>query len=387
MMQRDVPPDLIVDDHGERTRKHHDTSTIRDPIIQESIVLKKELELTKNCLKNAEQMNLELNEWGTTIHQRYAELQARNRRQEEDIHNLKAIVKHGEEKIFEMTNLLEVRTADLRGAEAFLTTADQYSGSDIINMVNLLNAEIFQTAAYIAELLEDPSTVATDDDRGKNLQIYTSSLEATQSRIGNGLFAYFQEKGGLVRVDPFPLQLAMQSIFSRWCADLVHHFCSNAAEIRLRKLYQEVQNCGELSQCQIDISDYSFLEIQAISGRWRAITFAHMKALDSQTYSDQFMNVVVGLLCLCGWSPNSPRSQEAILVVQKMVKTLEKSFHQLKSATKEGITTADIDVFVVNFDRSYDDSKMEDIYSSSKSATQIVPEMRVLCTVGFTYLS
>ena len=118
-----------------------------------------------------------------------------------------------------------------------------------------------------------------------------------------------------------------------------------------------------------------------MSGRWRAITFAHMKALN-QSYSYHFLDMVIGLLCLCGWSPNSPRSQEAILVVQKMVKTLEKSFHQLNSATKEGITTADIDVLVVNFDRSYDDSKMEDIYSSSKSATQIVPEMRVLCTVG-----
>jgi hypothetical protein len=107
-----------------------------------------------------------------------------------------------------------------------------------------------------------------------------------------------------------------------------------------------------------------------------------MKALDSRTYSDHFLSMVIGLLCLCGWSLNSPRSQEAILVMQKKVKTFEKSFHQLKSATNEGITTADIDIFVVDFDRSYNDSKMEDIYSSSKSATQIASEMRVLCTVG-----
>ncbi len=107
-----------------------------------------------------------------------------------------------------------------------------------------------------------------------------------------------------------------------------------------------------------------------------------MKALDSQTYSDQALDMVIGLLCLCGWSLNSPRSQKAILVMQKMIKALEKSFQHLKSTTKEGITTADIDVFVIDFDRSYDDSKMEDNYSSSKSATQIVSEMRVLCTVG-----
>ena len=69
--------------------------------------------------------------------------------------------------------------------------------------------------------------------------------------------------------------------------------------------------------------------------------------------------------------------------MQQMIKALEKLWQQLRSATKEGITTADIDVFIIDFDRSYDESKMEDSYSdtSSKPAT-IAPETRVLCTVG-----
>ena len=109
-----------------------------------------------------------------------------------------------------------------------------------------------------------------------------------------------------------------------------------------------------------------------------------MKALDSQTYSDQVLDMVIGLLCLCGWSLNSPRSQKAILAMQQMIKALEKLWQQLKSATKEGITTADIDVFVIDFDRLYDESKMEDSYSDSTSSksTAIAPETRVLCTVG-----
>ena len=93
--------------------------------------------------------------------------------------------------------------------------------------------------------------------------------------------------------------------------------------------------------------------------------------------------MVIGLLCLCGWSLNSARSQKAILAMQQMVKALEKLWQQLRRATKEGITTADIDVFVIDFDRSYDESQMEDSYSdtSSKSET-IAAETRVLCTVG-----
>ena len=288
VMRRDVglalfDQDRIVDDRSvERTRKRRDTSTVRDPMIQDLImhnkVLKKDLELTQDCLKNAEQKKIELHRMNNALRdekaqllerestaredaaakerdaqQKIGELQARSRRQEEEIRNLKEKVRCAEEKNSQTTNLLQVRTADLKGAEAFLTTADQYSGSDIINMVNLLNAEIFQAAAYIAELLEDPSTVATDDDRKKNLQKYTPSLEDAQSQIGNGLFEYFLDKGGRVRVDPLPLQLAIQSIFSCWCAFLVHRFCNNGAQNELTRLYQEVQNRGVLSQCRAQI--------------------------------------------------------------------------------------------------------------------------------------
>lgn len=130
-------------------------------------------------------------------------------------------------------------------------------------------------------------------------------------------------------------------------------------------------------------------EVQAVTGRWRAITFAHIKSLDSQTFSDHILDMAIGLLCLCGWSLNSPRSKKAILSMQQMVKALERLWMQLKSATKEGITTADIDVFVIDFGRSYDPARMEDSYvdALSRSGTgspihSPTPDSRVLCTVG-----
>jgi len=69
--------------------------------------------------------------------------------------------------------------------------------------------------------------------------------------------------------------------------------------------------------------------------------------------------------------------------MQQMVKALEKLWQQLRRATKEGITTADIEVFVIDFDRSYDESQMEDSYSDTSSKSEIIAaETRVLCTVG-----
>ena len=121
-----------------------------------------------------------------------------------------------------------------------------------------------------------------------------------------------------------------------------------------------------------------------MTGRWRSITYANMKTLDNPTHSDQVLDMAISLLCLCGWTLNSPRSQKAILSMQQMVKALEKLWIQLKSATKECITASDIDVSAIDFDKPYDEAKMEDSYrdTSGKSKAQPPAGTRVLCTVA-----
>ena len=47
--------------------------------------------------------------------------------------------------------LLQTRTAELKGAQALLTKADHLSGADVIGMVEGLSSEIMQIAAFMAE--------------------------------------------------------------------------------------------------------------------------------------------------------------------------------------------------------------------------------------------
>ena len=268
----------VVDDRSvERSRKRHEVSVVRDPMMQDIIehnrFLKMQLESTQDSLRGAEQKKIELHRMTNSLleeraqlveregaikreaatkerdaQQKIADLLVKNRKQEDEIRHLKDRLRHAEERNSHTNNLLQVRTADLRGAEAFLTTADQYSGTDIINMVKSLNAEIFQAAAYMAELLEDPSTVAAEDDRKKNIQKYFRSIEDAHVEIGDTLFKYFLDKGNRVRSDPLPLQLAFQSIFSRWCAVKTQRFCDNEGfDHLLNGLYQEIQGCGKPS--------------------------------------------------------------------------------------------------------------------------------------------
>ena len=51
--------------------------------------------------------------------------------------------------------LLEAKTSALKGAEAFLTKEDSLSGADVIAMVDTLNAEILQIAAFMADCLDN----------------------------------------------------------------------------------------------------------------------------------------------------------------------------------------------------------------------------------------
>lgn len=269
--------DRVVDDRSiERSRRRRDGSVTRDPIMRDILEhnnsLKHQLEATQSSLRNAEQKKIELYRTMNSLRDekaqllerdaamkeavtrekeaqhKIADLVAKTRRQEDEIRQLKDRLRHSEEKNSHTANLLQVRTADLRGAEAFLTTADQYSGADIVNMVKSLNAEIFQAAAFMAELLEDPSTVAAEEDRKKNLQKYVRSIEDARSEIGDGLFAYFLDKGVLVRSDPLPLQMALQSLFCRWCSKRTQRFCAiDGLDRNLKSLYQEIQGSGVLS--------------------------------------------------------------------------------------------------------------------------------------------
>ena len=146
------------------------------------------------------------------------ELETSNKKKDDELRTVQAKLRAAEEKQTQLTKLLEVRTADLNGAQTFLTTADAYSGADVIAMTDALNSEIFQTAAYMAELIEDDSMQATPQERGKLVEKYRDTLERYARReVGESLWNHLQNHYSNVRTEPLPLQLAFQCIIARWC--------------------------------------------------------------------------------------------------------------------------------------------------------------------------
>ncbi|KAF9473070.1 hypothetical protein BDN70DRAFT_900059 [Pholiota conissans] len=298
-----------------------------------------------------------------------ADLEAANRKKDDELRVAQSRLRASEEKQSNLSKLLEVRTADLNGVERFLTTADAYSGAEIIAMVETLNAEIFQTAAYMAELIEDESMAAGTHERMKNVERNRQMLEGQlRHDLGEDLWQYFQKKYIDIRREPLPLQLAFQCILSMWSTMKIRTFLFGHFGDQLDKVYKMIRES----------------EAQAVAGRWRALTNAQLNSLKDDYPPNVVVDILLNMLFFCGWSASSDKAKKAMLLMQQMVFNIEKMANQIKVATKEGITTADLDVFVVQAGEPLKDG-MEDIYSDNAGWDAYSFQMnnkRVLCTVG-----
>ena len=174
------------------------------------------------------------------------DLQGKNQKLEDELNILKVTLRGVQDKQLHTVKLLEERTADLKVAQTFLTTVDRYAGAEIMKMVEALNAEIFQGAALVSELLGDGNALKVDGRR-KNAQL-TGSDRSTLSRfIGPKLTEHLSTKSEQVRADPFPLQLAIQAIFTSWCVSMVDSFYPLSASDELKEIYRRIWESGRRS--------------------------------------------------------------------------------------------------------------------------------------------
>ncbi|PPQ86015.1 hypothetical protein CVT25_001645 [Psilocybe cyanescens] len=69
----------------------------------------------------------------------------------------------------------------------FLITSDQYSGADIIQMVDALNVNIFQLATFVVELIEDETMSVSYEERTPKLKTCQHPLKTVSDTIGTKL--------------------------------------------------------------------------------------------------------------------------------------------------------------------------------------------------------
>jgi len=170
----------------------------------------------------------------------------------------------------EQTKLLEIRTAELRDAQAALGNVDIIPQADVLRMVDSLNGEIFQTAAQIADHFPLLHGEALSVDS------YDGSAQRVADMLGSKAVSILTGRDPRRQDDVAIVQMALQAVMSLFASWAITVFDIGFDHEWNRLL-------GELNRSIYD------KETQVVSSRWRALTRQHAKRLGENTESAQFI--------------------------------------------------------------------------------------------------
>lgn len=260
----------------------------------------------------------------------------------------------------QLHTLLNDRTFELKGAQSFLTTADTSSGADVISMLQRLNAEVLQSAAYMAESMVDTFSFESGG------VVRNEAYEVVTGLFGQSLAHYLATKKH--KDDPLLIQITFQSCFIKFLEIVICSLSLHGEDVNrvLGSTYERIR-CGEA---------------QAISGRWRALTNAYANNHEESQLIASFMPHLTGCFCNimlaagCSVAPDILHASVEKKLSDRVV-LLFKLALQLNKIVMEEITSADLRTVTVPSETTYSAEQMEDAYVDGDPATGGV---RVLCT-------
>ncbi|KAG2153165.1 hypothetical protein DEU56DRAFT_726859 [Suillus clintonianus] len=264
-------------------------------------------------------------------------------------------------KFNDQTTLLDDRTRELRGAQAFLSKADTLSGAEVIRLIDELNQEIMQTAAFISDSF-DFARKPEHIDEIKEASARTSEL------IGPAMTSLL----GTVQhgEDPLLIQIALQAAtveFSRWII-MTWDFDGLQAEQPIAEIYNDVRET----------------ESQAVSGRWRALTRSHAQKVALQeadvhaTMVAHISDTLVILMIAAGCTKNYEDAyREFTMKFGERVSNIVRMAARLNKAMGEEVTSADLWPTHAAAGEKFDTDTMKDFDEGSGAQSGVV-----LCTTA-----
>ncbi|KAJ7511449.1 hypothetical protein B0H11DRAFT_1700456 [Mycena galericulata] len=217
------------------------------------------------------------------------------------------------------------------GAQSFLVSADLISGAEIVAMVRTLNANVFQTAALIADTLE----CALVDGMPRGEPLACLGFGDTIKRL-------------LASADSAAVQIALQTAIARWCKQKIESWCLKDRRLshHLSGLYEKIWHT----------------ETQATAGRWRALTRANTKRSDEESLlTNSLIDWVFDVMLAAGWNIEDA---EGIASLEErfggQISAIVKYSLQLRKAIGEGMVSEEFEVLFIEPNRTFDGKTMED---------------------------
>lgn len=196
-----------------------------------------ELDSQRQRVAEAEIARDALRDENTTLAGQSTELAAKNEQ-------LSATLKSVMTERQQTQELLESRTAELKGAQAYLTKADQLSNAEVVKLVEALNVEILQTAAAVAEELAIAEKNIDADAKEQESDDTRHAYARTEEMIGSRATELL--KASEHHEDPILVQIAIQASFARYTHWMISSwaFESPDDEQMLSEIYERVRETG-----------------------------------------------------------------------------------------------------------------------------------------------
>jgi hypothetical protein len=278
--------------------------------------------------------------------------------------NDSALIKTQNSQILAM---LGVRSLEQQGSNA-LAKPDLVSDSEVVKMLETLNSEIFEAAAYIADsFVYEPKSFDTNEAK----EACTRTNKILGPMMVQNLTSMRHDE------DPLVVQIACQACMVECCRRIIASWCFDGSKVEqfLPELYSRIRKAEA--------------QAGAVSGRWRALTrtlvrsMLHGQSDISSRLIPVMIDTVADALLASGCQGTRLQVQEKLTArfKQKMSAIMTQAL-RLNEVLGEQITSCDMKVIAMPHGIAFMPRIMSDGFEEGnlKVPGEFSDTPRVLCT-------
>ena len=173
---------------------------------------------------------------------RTTELENENQRQKDTIRSLQHELTDTIREVQEFKNLSDIRGKELLGAQIFLTKADLLTISDVKEMVNALNDEIFQASATLGDsLVHHKYGLAKEEKEAA----FAEASRTISEPLARALVIEAQKPEP--EINPLLVQVVFEMYLVHFCSSMIESWFPGNRETSdfLTTVYTEIRRTGE----------------------------------------------------------------------------------------------------------------------------------------------
>ncbi|KAM6497417.1 hypothetical protein JOM56_007890 [Amanita muscaria] len=287
------------------------------------------------------------------------ELSGANHRQNDEIQQTGAELRHLKTKYQQTSQLLQERSEELTTAQQFLGKADNISSTEVARLVETLNAEIAQQSNFILDSLKCRKWTASADDLDRLLKELHEILGPS---LCNNLWRRLTDPN--LEFDELLTQLALQTGLTNECLYIINHWYPpfwNEGNLFDRVYGEMGRNVG-----------------QVVAGKWRALSSTYLR-VDRNANKEYLRGVLLKLITAVGGSGN-PLPHD----LKNKVDDITRKALEIHKHVRNSFTSMDLEVYSIPCGTPFDASQMEDSDGPNGSRGKAENDKRhgkVICTL------